>query len=129
MTHATDDELLARALVGGAVSYDDALAMLKRHRAEVERLTRERDEATSAVEAAKIMLASDQKLIESRDAELAAERKRCGELERLVQCLLDNDPNADAADGVSVLDVWRRDARAALAGKDARGEAGEADNR
>ncbi len=36
-------------------------------------------------------------------------------LQTLVQALLDNDPDDDAADGVTVLDVWRKDARAILA--------------
>lgn len=33
----------------------------------------------------------------------------------LVQTLIDNDPNADAADAVSVLDVWRKAATELLA--------------
>lgn len=40
-----------------------------------------------------------------------------GEVERLralVQCLLDNDPDDYAADGVTVLQVWRKQAREAL---------------
>jgi hypothetical protein len=48
----------------------------------------------------------------------AGNERRDAEIERLgalVQCLLDNDPNDDAADGgITVLDVWRRDARAVL---------------
>ena len=32
----------------------------------------------------------------------------------LVECLIDNDPNDYAADAVTVLDVWRKDARSAL---------------
>ncbi|MEO1419443.1 MAG: hypothetical protein AAFU66_00585 [Pseudomonadota bacterium] len=36
-------------------------------------------------------------------------------LVNLVQSLLENDPADDAADGVSVLDVWRRDASRILA--------------
>lgn len=48
-------------------------------------------------------------------AELAAERERCAKLERLIQILLDEDPNDLAADGgVTVLDVWRKDARRAI---------------
>lgn len=43
----------------------------------------------------------------------AAEARVVG-LAGLVQVLLDNDPDDDAADGVSVLDVWRKEARAAL---------------
>lgn len=49
----------------------------------------------------------------------AAERNAAlAEVERLrglVRCLLDNEPDDMAADGVTVLDVWRKDARAALA--------------
>lgn len=48
---------------------------------------------------------------------IAAMQKRVRKLEYLVQCLLDEDPNNLAADGgVTVLDVWRKEARAALAG-------------
>jgi len=36
-------------------------------------------------------------------------------LQELIRCLLDNDPDDDAADGVTVLDVWRKEARAVLA--------------
>ena len=42
-------------------------------------------------------------------------QKRVAKLEGLVQCLIDEDPNDIAADGgVTVLDVWRKEARAAL---------------
>ena len=41
-------------------------------------------------------------------------KKRVAKLERLVQCLIDEDPDDMAADGVTVLDVWRKEARAAL---------------
>jgi hypothetical protein len=54
---------------------------------------------------------------------LAAERDalqaRVAELRRLVQCLIDVDPEDMAADGVTVLDVWRKEARAALEGEKA----------
>lgn len=43
----------------------------------------------------------------------SAEHCRDEEIERLrglVRCLLENDPDDDAADGVSVLDVWRKEA-------------------
>lgn len=32
-------------------------------------------------------------------------------LRDLVDCLIENDPNDSAADAVTVLDVWRKDAR------------------
>lgn len=35
-------------------------------------------------------------------------------LHDLIVCLLENDPQADAADGISVLDVWRKEARETL---------------
>lgn len=35
-------------------------------------------------------------------------------LRELVRCLVENDPNDYAADTVTVLDVWRKDARKAL---------------
>lgn len=47
-------------------------------------------------------------------AENAALKERVAELETLVECLIDNDPNDMAADGVTVLEVWRKDARATL---------------
>lgn len=44
--------------------------------------------------------------------------QRIKKLEYLVQCLIDEDPDDMAADGVTVLDVWRKEARAAMtAGK------------
>ena len=52
---------------------------------------------------------------------LTAARKRDeAEIERLrvlVQAMLDNEPGDMAADGVTVFDVWRKDARRALEGK------------
>jgi hypothetical protein len=47
-------------------------------------------------------------------AEVERVRARGAELGRLVRYLLENDPNDSAADGVTVLDVWRKAARAAL---------------
>lgn len=44
-------------------------------------------------------------------ADLMAEN---GRLRELIACLLDNDPNDMAADAVTVLDVWRKDAARAL---------------
>lgn len=35
-------------------------------------------------------------------------------LRALVECLLENDPNDMAADAVTVLEVWRREARKVL---------------
>ena len=43
--------------------------------------------------------------------EASALRVENDRLRSLVRCLLDNDPNDDAADGVTVLEVWRREAR------------------
>ena len=43
---------------------------------------------------------------------------RVAELERLVRILMDSDPwDYRASDSVTVLDVWRKEARAALEGK------------
>ena len=42
---------------------------------------------------------------------LRAENRR---LRELIRVLLENNPNDDAADGVSVLDVWRKEARRVL---------------
>lgn len=44
-------------------------------------------------------------------AALEAENAR---LRELVQCLLDNDPEDMAADAITVLQVWRKDAARAL---------------
>jgi hypothetical protein len=46
---------------------------------------------------------------------LQAENAR---LRRLVQILIEEDPNDMAADAVTVLDVWRKEALAALGEKD-----------
>jgi hypothetical protein len=58
-----------------------------------------------------VMLHSNPEQTNAERREAAAEVKQ---LRALVRCLLDNNPNDDAADGVSVLDVWRKDARRAL---------------
>lgn len=58
---------------------------------------------------------------ELRDARAENERLRA-----LVQALLDNDPDDDAADGVTVLEVWRKEARRALAGEQDAGGANPA---
>ena len=50
--------------------------------------------------------------------EVAALQKRVAELRRLVEIMIEEDPNDMAADAVTVLDVWRKEARAALGGKD-----------
>ena len=50
-------------------------------------------------------------VVVSYDLSATAEVER---LRELVACLLDNDPNDMAADGVTVLDVWRKDAARAL---------------
>lgn len=42
---------------------------------------------------------------------LRAENRR---LRELIRALLENNPDDDAADGVSVLDVWRKEARRVL---------------
>jgi hypothetical protein len=42
---------------------------------------------------------------------LRAENRR---LRELIRVQLENNPNDDAADGVSVLDVWRKEARRVL---------------
>lgn len=47
-------------------------------------------------------------------ATLIAAADEIEKLRRLVQCLIDNDLDDMAADGVTVLDVWRADARRAL---------------
>lgn len=53
-------------------------------------------------------------LIDAR-AELRALAAENARLRELVCCLVENDPNECVADGGhTVLDVWRRDARAAL---------------
>jgi len=138
MTTPTDDELLAlpRKLIAyvtqrGEPLPDDEdilavahgyIALHERHRAEVERLTRERDEARDDA----FSLAANQChegyagehgdhmcRIEDRakaaEAALAAERKRCGELEGALHSIANYTSSE-----------WTRDtARAALAGKDA----------
>lgn len=48
-------------------------------------------------------------------ADRDAARRDLAEAARLVECLLNEDPNDMAADAVTVLDVWRERARAFLA--------------
>lgn len=38
------------------------------------------------------------------------QQERIEKLESLVRCLLENNPDDSAADAVTVLDVWRKDA-------------------
>ena len=57
--------------------------------------------------------------IRSLAAERDALQARVAELERLVKILMDSDPwDYRAADNVTVLDVWRKEARALIGGKD-----------
>jgi cell division protein FtsB len=51
-------------------------------------------------------------------AENARLRPESRKLRRLVRDLLENDPDDMAADAVTVLDVWRKEARAALGEKE-----------
>lgn len=53
----------------------------------------------------------------ARAASIEPVLRAADEIERmreLVACLLDNDPNDMAADAVTVLDVWRKDAARVL---------------
>ncbi len=56
------------------------------------------------------------------EAENAALQARVDGARTLIQCLHENDPNSDAADAVTVLDVWRKDAPAWLAQDEQKGE-------
>ena len=49
-------------------------------------------------------------------AEATALQARVAKLKRLVEILMENDPDDMAADAVTVLDVWRKEASAALEG-------------
>jgi len=53
--------------------------------------------------------------LEKENARLRPESRK---LRRLVRDLLENDPDDMAADAVTVLDVWRKEARAALGEKE-----------
>lgn len=59
-----------------------------------------------------------QLLAEKFSALHQAQAARIATLKRLVEILIENDPDDMAADAVTVLDVWRKEARAALGGKD-----------
>lgn len=61
----------------------------------------------------------DSRLVE-QEAEIAAKDARIAKLTRLVEIMIEVDPNDMAADAVTVLDVWREEARAALGGKNER---------
>lgn len=56
-------------------------------------------------------------LLKQAATALAAKDAEIAKWKNLGQSILDNDPMSDAADGVSCLDVWRKDIRAALAAK------------
>ena len=78
------------------------------------------DEVTMDEAAAEIIrLRAERDALQSRVAELEAETKelqaRATKLTRLVEILVENDPEDMAADAVTVLDVWRKEAREFLA--------------
>lgn len=92
-----DDELLAlarNAFRNGKKSLDDfkaaavpsaIIALIERHLAEVERLTRERDEARNAADYAEALTARTINERESAEAALAAAQKRIGELKESLE--------------------------------------------
>ena len=59
---------------------------------------------------------SKRRLLQSEDAlkKLNLQQARIAELERLVRALLNNHPDDAAADGVTVYEVWLKEARKAL---------------
>lgn len=118
MTTPTDDELLAwlNQATFATKADEDAcraaiLALHERHRAEVERLTRENNNLS----------AGQKHALEScwaAESALRAERKRVGELEEALEEIASNVTSlGDALD--TACNALRRK-RAALAGKDAR---------
>jgi hypothetical protein len=60
-------------------------------------------------------LAAERDALKGENARLRPESRK---LRRLVRDLLENDPDDMAADAVTVLDVWRKEARAALGEKE-----------
>jgi hypothetical protein len=56
----------------------------------------------------------DMRLFGNADQDLREAADEIDRLRGLVRCLVENDPDDDAADGVTVLDVWRKDAVRAL---------------
>lgn len=125
MTTPTDDELLALAkkaanAYGGGAPWEQyfaavkdpaaIIALIERHRAEVERLTRENNNLS----------AGQKHALEScwaAESALRAERKRVGELEEALEEIASNVTSlGDALD--TACNALRRK-RAALAGKDA----------
>ncbi len=87
------------ALERAGVELDAPNALLEELQRAVTMLRRQRDDITAAY---------NRTLIQCESA-------RAAKLEGLVRAMLENDPNELAADGgITVLDVWRKDARAAL---------------
>jgi hypothetical protein len=56
-----------------------------------------------------------QEWIAGLETQLAQKNAEVERLRRLVQTMIDEDPNDFAADAVTVLEVWREEARKALA--------------
>lgn len=83
-----------------------------------QRLTERSNDLADAKKMLSAAKAEAAKLISDK-AELARSRGRLtndvSELLGLVQVLLDNDPNDMAADAITVLDVWRKDAERIVA--------------
>lgn len=98
MTGTKDDELLARSLLRLRPGWNDErlpdiIALIERHRAEVERLTRERnaylkmanDEADAA-DAAALARATEQKRVESALHEIEDEAAGVGMMKIVFMC-------------------------------------------
>lgn len=68
-----------------ATTPSDIIALIERHRAEVERLTRERDEARTDQAIANNLARSELQKREAAEAALATAQKRIAELEAIVE--------------------------------------------
>jgi hypothetical protein len=103
------DDLILQAATERSHYY--TAATLREARDEIERLTRERDDALSSFTAREgVEWMKTEDIDRLQDAEEERDKLR-----GLVQCLLDNEPDDVVADGgITVLMVWRQDARRAL---------------
>jgi ABC-type transporter Mla subunit MlaD len=74
------------------------------------------DKAADLIKAQADRIAELEAALRNIEDEATALQARVAKLKRLVEILMENDPDDMAADAVTVLDVWRKEASAALEG-------------
>ncbi len=92
----TDDELLALAKIGVGIAANEVPELIERHRAEVERLTRERNEARVDQAIANNLARAGLQKREAAEAALSAAQERVRALEELVREVAHEDGPREA---------------------------------